>query len=925
MTASRTPSLSMHLASFGLCVFALGAVASAVAGAGCATRGGSDQNAIRSADEAKANLTQAQAQARTKSIHNPVYKLSVRLDATSPSFSGETEVRFELKDLPADLALDFRGGTVRELSINGKQIKGAAQANGRVALPVAALAKGPNVVVVKYEQTYSRNGRGLHRFQDPEDGRVYLFTQFETFDANHLFPCFDQPDLKATFELAVEAPSDWAVISAMRESEIKRGTSPQAPSLWRFPPSDRMSAYVFSLHAGPYAEWTSQAGRIPLRLYARKSLARYVEPEVWFKNTRAGFSFFESYFGIPYPFHKYDQVVAPEFNAGAMENVAAVTYSERLVTRGQASRAERATLANIIFHEMAHMWFGDLVTMGWWDGLWLNESFATYAASLAAERTKTNPEAWIDFNLHSKNSAYRADQLVTTHSIHSDIPDVESALVNFDAITYGKGAATVRQLAFFVGEPAFRKGLSAYLRAHAYGNADLPDFIGAVEKASGRNLSAWSDRWLRESGVDSVQTRWACESGRISSFDLVSTAPSGQAKPRAHRTSIGLFQLRGEKLTFVNQTSVHYDAPVTPVASLIGKPCPDFVHPNYGDHDYVKVRLDPISMRAAKLSLSSLTDDLSRATIWPILQDMLRDGEVSAAEYIELALVHLPKETRVEVVEATLQALGANGVLRYLPITSERDRLARDAYGRKLEDMAWHELERATSAGAGRGDWQRAWLDGFIALAESPKALQALEDLLTDEGAAKRNLKGIRVDPDRRWAIVVRLNARGAESAMIRLESEKARDPSDSGQRYALAALAARPDEKAKAASWSTAIEAVGLPIARRRAILGNIFPPWQDEWRDRYSERFFTELKARSQTAAPEYLDALLRAAPTTCTKKSQTDLEEFYRSRGADLSPSAKKPLRIALQENARCLNLRAKAETEMQMRTPTSEPAP
>src|SRR6185312_5421090 len=375
------------------------------------------------------------------------------------------------------------------------------------ALPKDALRAGENVVEVSFTHPYSVDGSGLYRFQDPEDERVYLYSNFEPYAAHRLFPCFDQPDLKATYALSVDAPAAWTVVSTSRERGIEASGRRR---VWTFEKTPRLSTYVFSVHAGPYHVWTSTAGAIPLRLFARESLARYVDADEWLDVTRRGLDFYGQYFDLPYPFRKYDQLIVPDFNEGAMENVGAVTFGERYVSRSTQTLDEREEAADTILHEMAHMWFGDLVTMKWWDGLWLNESFATYMAALSRARATRYTRAWQTFFGDMKEWAYREDQRETTHPIEAVVPDTGEAFANFDGITYGKGASVLKQLAFLLGENEFRDGVRRYLKDHAYGNTEESDFFGAMTRASGQDLSAWRKDWLDAAGVNTVRADYAC-------------------------------------------------------------------------------------------------------------------------------------------------------------------------------------------------------------------------------------------------------------------------------------------------------------------------------------------------------------------------------------------------------------------------------
>ena len=396
---------------------------------------------------------------------------------------------------------------------------------------------------IAFSHPYSSDGNGLYRFRDPVDGRDYLYTNFEPYDANRLFPCFDQPDLKATYATRVTVPAAWQVISITAASGVE---DQGERKVWTFPPSARISTYIYALHGGEYQRWESLASDIPMRLFARASIAERVHPEHWFGPTEQGFAFFQAYFDIPYPFDKYDQVIVPHFNAGAMENVGAVTFSERFLRSGKVTRQARRSLASVILHEMAHMWFGNLVTMDWWNGLWLNESFATFMANLALREGTAFTEAPLDA-FRRTVFAYRADERDTTHPIEMPTPTTDVAFANFDAITYSKGSATLAQLNQLVGPRPFQLGVRNYLRSQAYGNATIGDFIGAIGSAADRNLESWSADWLDQPGTNGVEVEFDCSDGQVVSLAVRQTAPPEWPTLRTHRTQLGLYNFeRGE-------------------------------------------------------------------------------------------------------------------------------------------------------------------------------------------------------------------------------------------------------------------------------------------------------------------------------------------------------------------------------------------
>ena len=551
----------------------------------------------------KTGLLLSEAKKRAKQVSRVDYRLTFKLGAQEKDFSGVSQIDFDLRHTRQDLRVDFGGGRVKNLLVNN-QIADIAYNGKYLTLPRKVLRSGKNIVRIEFSHVYSTSGAGLHRFKDLKDGRTYMFTDLEPYDANLVFPCFDQPDLKATYEITAEAPGDWKVITSVAADRIEQSKSEKANRIHYFPRSKRFSTYIISLHAGPYKVWRSTWKRddlnkkasagpranLPLALYARQSLAKYVDYENWFKLTRQGLGFFTKYFDYEYPFDKYDQLLVPEFNWGAMENVGAVTFNEKYIYISPPTRSKLRARANVLLHEMAHMWFGDLVTMGWWDDLWLNESFATFMAHLAMVEATEFKEAWHDFYTGPKQWAYGTDELVTTHPIRTEVENTGIALSNFDGITYGKGASALKQLAFYVGLDKFRDGVRLYMKRHAWGNTKLADFIDALSVKSGKNLRRWSGQWLESSGTNEIEVRHSC-SGRQGVTTIRSLRILQKGAPlRAHNIKIALYDLRGGKLVFRKEFSVHYRRAYNNVTQLVGLRCPALIFANYGDYDFVRVQ-----------------------------------------------------------------------------------------------------------------------------------------------------------------------------------------------------------------------------------------------------------------------------------------------------------------------------------------------
>ena len=841
----------------------------------------------------EANLTMSEAEERSKAISNIHYGLQVELVEDSATFNAKFTAKFESNASTTFLDLQDTA-KVHSVKVNGQNM---AVDFTRHRLQLVNLAKGVNEIEIDYTQVYSHDGRGLHQFKDPEDGRVYLYTQFEAYDAHWMFPCFDQPDLKAKLTMQVKAPKDWEVITTTRETEKKVGGK---YTDWSFPETPMLSTYLFSLHSGPYHKWESSAGKLRLRLFARKSLAKYVKTKDWFTPTKAGLAFYGAYFDYPFPFLKYDQIIAPGFNAGAMENVAAVTFSEWYVNRGDITRENRERLASVILHEMAHMWFGDLVTMKWWNGLWLNESFATFMAAHAMYEVTEFKESWQSFYTSEKSWAYWEDQLVTTHPIDGIVKDTDSAFSTFDGITYGKGASVMKQLRFYIGDQAFRNGVRSYFKAHAYKNTQLSDFMDELAKSSKKDLDHWSDTWLKKEGLDSVFADYQCKSEKIESFNLELKGPEGDSSPRVHRTKVGIYNLNGKDVALTKLVSVEYSGKRTPVTELIGERCPDFVYPNDQDEDYVKVRLDSRSLVTIQSHLNSIKSEFTRNLIWPNLYEMVRDAELPAAEYLKILLASVPSETSINVVNSMLGR--HRDAFYYLPNQTTAQKAERTVWIEKMETLLWSLLQKSKPG----SDWQKTFHAKFTDIAESEKARTRLVNLLT----GKEALKGLTLDTDRRWQMLVRLASLGDTRADEELAKQKQADTSERGIQMAMQADAARPSVEVKREWFKKVVESDQMPFERMRMALRSFYPNSQEELKASLADDFYKNLPKVISQRDYEFQNLYSESfAPTDCGIQSSERLANFLSENGKDLPASVSKTLRISLQENQRCVKVRTK----------------
>jgi aminopeptidase N len=776
------------------------------------------------------NLTRTDAAARADLLAVQSYDLQLDLTdgAGHPgeqTFRSITTVEFTSRQAGADTFIDLVAETVHSATLNGAELD-VSRYTAEGGLPLLGLAE-KNTLVVTADCRYSNSGEGLHRFEDPEDHQVYVYTQFEPADAKRMFACFDQPDLKAAVTVHVVAPFDWQVISNTGGRTIEAG--PGGSQLAHFEPTKRISTYLVALIAGPYAKVTDSHEGIPLALYCRASLAKFLDPDELFRVTKQGFDFFHRVFDYPYPFDKYDQLFVPEFNAGAMENAGAVTFLEDYVFRSKVSRARYERRAETVLHELAHMWFGDLVTMRWWDDLWLNESFATYISTLAQSEATEYTTAWTTFANTEKAWAYAQDQLPSTHPIAADIPDVAAVEVNFDGITYAKGASVLKQLVAYVGREEFLAGVRQYFRQHEYGNTTLADLLAPLEESSGRDLSEWVDQWLRTSQVNTLRPVFELtDDGRYASFTIEQTAVPEHPVLRNHRLAVGLYSEGPDGLTRTSRVELDVAGARTEVPELVGHPAADLVLVNDDDLTYAKLRLDERSLTTLRTRIGAIPDPLARALCWSAAWDMTRDAELPARDWVQLVLAGVDAETEISVVQSLLARVQT-------ALNSYADPSWAPTGWTMLADHALASLE---SAPAG-SDAQLQWSRTFASAARTDEHAEILRGLLD----GSRVLEGLEVDADARWAFLSGLVAiGGAGDAEIDAEAE--RDATATGVRRAATARALRPTAESKAETWQRAFHDDGVPNAVHEAMLLGFWHPAQRKLTAEYVERYFADIR---------------------------------------------------------------------------------
>ncbi|GAA2762541.1 aminopeptidase N [Streptomyces paradoxus] len=826
------------------------------------------------------NLTREEAQQRAQLLAVESYGIELDLSGAQEggTYRSVTTVRFDVTaENGAESFIDLVAPAVHEVTLNGDSLDPAEVfADSRIKLP--GLLHGRNILRVVADCAYTNTGEGLHRFVDPVDDQAYLYTQFEVPDARRVFASFEQPDLKATFQFTVKAPEGWTVISNSPTPE------PQ-DNVWEFEPTPRISSYITALIVGPYhsvhSVYEKDGQSVPLGIYCRPSLAEYLDSDAIFEVTRQGFEWFQEKFDYAYPFKKYDQLFVPEFNAGAMENAGAVTIRDQYVFRSKVTDAAYEVRAETILHELAHMWFGDLVTMEWWNDLWLNESFATYTsiACQAAHPESRWPHSWTTFANSMKTWAYRQDQLPSTHPIMAEINDLDDVLVNFDGITYAKGASVLKQLVAYVGEDEFFRGVQAYFKTHAYGNTRLSDLLGALETTSGRDLKAWSKAWLETAGINVLRPEIETDgNGVITSFAIRQEAPAlpagakGEPTLRPHRIAVGLYELDDDSGKLVRDVGVppaegwgrielDVDGELTAVPQLVGRRRPAVILLNDDDLSYAKVRLDEQSLAFVTEHLGDFESSLPRALCWASAWDMTRDAQLAARDYLSLVLSGIGKESDIGVVQSLQRQVK-------LAIDLYADPAAREALLARWTDATLAHL-RAAAPGS---DHQLAWARAFAATARTPEQLDVLDALLD----GSQTVEGLVVDTELRWAFVQRLAAVGRfDEAEIAGEYE--RDRTAAGERHAATARAARPTEEAKAEAWASVVDSDKLPNAVQEAVIGGFVQTDQREVLAPYADRYFEVVKdiweSRSHEMAQQIAVGLYPAVQVSQETLDKTD----------------------------------------------------
>ncbi|WP_405887776.1 aminopeptidase N [Streptomyces sp. NBC_01136] len=848
------------------------------------------------------NLSRDEAQERAALLSVDEYEVSLDLrsavgdtEAEPRTFRSVTTIRFRCAEPGAASFADLIAPSVTAVSLNGKDLDPGEVFDGsRVRLEDL---RADNELVVDARCAYSRTGEGMHRFVDPEDGEVYLYTQYEPADARRVFANFEQPDLKAPYRFEVRAPEGWTVWS--------NGVGELVDGVWKFAETKPISTYITAFVAGPYHYVTDSYSRtfddgttleIPLGAMCRKGLAPYFDSDDIFLVTKQGLDFFHDHFDFPYPFGKYDQAFVPEYNLGAMENPGLVTFREEYIFRGKVTQASYEGRANVILHEMAHMWFGDLVTMEWWDDLWLKESFADFMGAFALVGATRFKDGWITFANRRKAWAYRADQLPSTHPVTADIRDLQDAKLNFDGITYAKGASVLKQLVAYVGQDAFLEGARRYFKRNAYGNTRLGDLLSALEETSGRDLATWSRAWLQTAGVNSLTPQVILSAeGRVMELAVLQEAPESHPELRPHRIAVGLYRRESLRqggdgsLVRYARAEVDVDGPRTVVEELVGADAPELVLVNDDDLTYCKIRFDENSLATLRDRLGDITDPLARALCWSALWNLTRDALMPARDFVGLVLRFAGRESDIGVLQM-LHAWANSALVHYAAPEWRAEG------GLLLAQGALKELRLAEPG----SQHQLTWARFFAAVASEKTDLQLLRHLL--EGSAK--IDGLDVDQELRWAFLEPLAAHGVADESV-LAAELARDDTASGKRHQVRCLAARPSAAVKAQAWAQVVESDALSNALVEATIAGFTQSSQRELLAPYAAKYFVAIeRVWAERSIQIAMDVVKGLFPSLQDSQETLDATDAWLDSHEDAAPALRRLVLEARDDLARAL---------------------
>ena len=837
----------------------------------------------------------SRAEAADRSAHLKIHHYDVTLDVTTgeETFYSKSKVTFACSKPGYSTFIDAVGKRLISATLNGKPIEPSEFTGQSLFLKDL---KAENELTVEVEAIYSKTGEGLQRSVDPVDNEVYLYSQGETAFIRNMYPCFDQPDLKSTFDFTVIAPAHWEVIS---NNPVKNKSDVDGKKKWEFTTTPIMSTYITAVVAGPYAHVHDEYNgkkKIPMGIYCRKSLFQHLDADEIFLVTKQGFEYFERVFGLAYAFDKYDQIAVVDFNWGAMENACCVTFREELlVFRSKVTERMYNARANTILHEMAHMWFGDLVTMKWWDDLWLNESFAEWSSYLALVEATRFKNSWAGFNAERKNWAYRQDQLSSTHPIAADMVDIETVKANFDGITYAKGASVLHQLVAHVGRDNFIAGLQVYFAKHAYKNTTLKDLLDELEAKSGRSLDTWVATWLQTAGVNTLRPEVKVSGDSYESIAIKQEPPlipAGSSELRPHRMAVGLYDLKGSVLE--RRTSVELDVAgaITSVDKLKGEKVADLLLINDKDLSYAKIRFDQRSIETLKSHLGKLNDNLSRALCWSAAWDMLRDAEISSSDFIDIAIAGLPGEDDITTVTALGNQL-ASAIEVYAAPKN------RDSLREKIATVMGDLLEKAKPG----SDFQLQFARFFASLAHTPAQGGKIRELLDGK------LNGLTIDADLRWHLLICLVERGL-AGVSEIDAELQRDNTLTGQLARERCMAAIPNIEAKEQAFKTATENFEISNWMRLSAIQGFARPLHRDFHAKFIDRYFGLIldiyNTKSYEDSSNIIDLLFPSYVVSNETLSKTDA--WLTSTGKDAHPTLRRHVLEAKDSLVRALKVQA-----------------
>ncbi|MFE9793459.1 aminopeptidase N [Streptomyces goshikiensis] len=836
-------------------------------------------------------LTRTEAQLRAQALDVHHYAVALDLTVGDDTFDSTVVIRFGVRaDAAADTTdtfVELKPDELRSAELDGHPLDPTGLDGNR--LPLTGLTEGPHELRVDTRMRYSRTGEGLHRFTDPADGETYVYSQMFMEDVQRVFAAFDQPDLKAVFEFTVTAPAHWTVL-ANGITELTGRREEDGAGIWKSAPTPVISTYLAAVAAGPWHSIHTQHAGLPFGIHCRRSLAPHLDADAdeILSLTTACYDRYHEKFSEPYPFDSYDQAFVPEFNAGAMENPGLVTFRDEYVFRSAVTDTERQRRAMVIAHEMAHMWFGDLVTLRWWDDIWLNESFAEYMGYQTLTEATRFTGTWTEFAMERKPWGYDADQRPSTHPVAPDadaVPDTASALLNFDGISYAKGASALRQLVAWLGEKDFLAGINTHFTRHKFANASLADFVGSLAAHTDRDVHAWADIWLRTTGADTLTPRIQDSTDGPAGWTLT----ADRAGTRPHHIAVGAYDRHPDD-TLEAREPFTLDLPTDEVVSVSG-PRPALLLLNDGDLTYAKVRLDDTSVATALSSLSRIPDPLTRAVVWNSLRDMVRDGELAPATYLSAVEAHLPDETDLAVVQGVLAFAREHIALRYVTPEQRTTALA-------TLTGTTRALLRRTEDGSDPGMRLTA-VRVFVDSATQPDTLLGWLAEGTVAG-------GPELDPELRWRILARLCVLGA-AGEAEIDAALAADPSATGEEGAARCRAALPTAEAKAAAWQRMFHDDTLSNYLFKAVAQGFWQPEQAELVRDYVPRYYPDAVALAARRGP----AIGQAAGHWAFPGYAIEEDTLTAGRAClqhpDIQPSLRRKLIDQLDDLSRALHIR------------------